>query len=72
MINKLYYWLWHDILKLKKPITHITQDEQKANPVLFLLIFLGLGILVVKVAKDYWWQILIGFLIGVITGHIFW
>jgi len=72
MIGKLYYRLWHDILKLEKPITPLTQDEQKANPLLFMLIFLCLGIFVVKVAKGYWWQILIGFLLGILTGHFFW
>lgn len=72
IVGRFYYWIWHDLLKLEKPITGLTQDEQKANPLLFMLIFLGLGILVIKVAKDYWWQILIGFLLGILAGHLFW
>jgi len=37
-----------------------------------MLIFLGLGILVSKLAGRYWWQILLGFLLGIIVGHVFW
>ena len=72
LIGNFYYWIWHDVCKRPEPFTTTTQKEQQANPLLFMLIFAGLGILVVKVARDYWWQILIGFLLGILVGHLFW
>jgi hypothetical protein len=37
-----------------------------------MLIFLGFGVLLGKVAGKYWWQILLGFFIGVLCGHFWW
>ena len=48
------------------------RDEQKQAPLVFLLIFLGLGLLAGKLAGRYWWQILLGFLLGVLCGHFWW
>ena len=72
MIGKLYKWFWSDVLKLEKPITHITRDEQKANPLAFMLIFLAIGIIMVKFSAKYWWQALLWLLAGIVMGHIFW
>ncbi|MDO8688581.1 MAG: hypothetical protein Q7R39_00965 [Dehalococcoidia bacterium] len=70
MLEKLYAKIWGRIGG--RPWTEIVRDEQKQEPLLFLLIFLGLGILLVKVAGKNWWQILIGFLLGIIAGHFWW
>ena len=53
-------------------MTEIIREDQKRSPLVFLLIFLGLGILVGKTAGKYWWQILLGFLLGVLCGHFWW
>ncbi|GAI59286.1 unnamed protein product, partial [marine sediment metagenome] len=53
-LEKLYQKLYTKIGG--RPWTHIIQDEQKGAPLLFMLIFLGLGILLAKVAGRYWWQ----------------
>ena len=55
-----------------KPWTEIVREDQRRSPLLYMLIFLGVGILVSKLAGKYWWQLLLGLLIGVIIGHIFW
>jgi hypothetical protein len=49
-----------------------TEDEQKQPPLVFLLVFLGLGLLVGKLAGKYWWQITLGFLLGILCGHFWW
>ena len=66
----LYEKLWHKVGG--KPWTEIIRDEQKKSPLIFLIIFLGLGILVGKMAGKYRWQILAGFLLGVLCGHFWW
>ena len=45
-LGKLYEKLWRKIGG--RPWTEIVRDEQKQSPLLFLLIFLGLGILAGK------------------------
>jgi len=55
-----------------RPWTEIVREDQRRSPLLYMLIFLGLGILVSKLAGKYWWQILLGFLLGIIVGHFFW
>ena len=55
-----------------KPWTEFFREDQKRAPLLYMLIFLGLGILVSKLAGKYWWQLLIGFILGIIIGHLFW
>ena len=52
--------------------TDIVRDEQKEEPLLIMLIFMGLGILLVLKARQYWWQILLGFLFGILIGHFWW
>jgi hypothetical protein len=47
-LEKLYEKLWQNVGG--KPWTEIIRDEQKKFPLVFLLIFLGLGILVGKLA----------------------
>ena len=70
MLEKLYEKVWIRIGG--RPWTEIVRDEQKREPLLFLLIFLGLGILLARVAGRYWWQILTGFLLGILCGHFWW
>ncbi|WP_322354388.1 hypothetical protein [Dehalococcoides sp.] len=70
IIGKLYEKLWRKVGG--KPWTEIVREDQKASPLVYLLIFLGLGILVARLAGKNWWQILVGFLIGVICGHFWW
>jgi len=69
-LGKLYEKMWRKTGG--KPWTEIVRDEQEQSPLVFLLIFLGLGILVGKLAGKYWWQILLGFLLGVLCGHFWW
>jgi hypothetical protein len=69
-LEKLYEKLWQNVGG--RPWTGIIRDEQKKFPLVFLLIFLGLGILVGKLAAKYWWQILLGFLLGILCGHLWW
>jgi len=69
-LEKLYEKLWQNVGG--RPWTEIIRDEQKRFPLVFLLIFLGLGILVGKLAAKNWWQILLGFLLGILCGHFWW
>ncbi len=70
LLGKLYQELWKRVGG--RPWTEIVRDEQKRTPLIFLLIFLGLGILAGKLAGKYWWQILFGFLLGILCGHFWW
>ena len=72
LLGTVYFWAWHDVLKLKKPITGLTQEEQRANPLAFMLLFLALGIVMVKWSKAHWWQCLIWLGLGILFGHLFW
>ena len=69
-LARLYEWIYTRIGG--KPWTEIIREEQRGAPLLFILIFLGFGILVAKLAGRYWWQILVGFLLGVLCGHFWW
>jgi len=69
-LERLYEKIWRRIGG--RPWTEIIRDEQKKSPLVFLLIFLGLGFMAGKIAGKYWWQILIGFLLGVLCGHFWW
>ena len=70
IIGKLYEKLRRKVGG--KPWTEIVREDQKNSPLIYLLIFLGLGILVAKLAGKYWWQILVGFLLGILCGHFWW
>lgn len=70
LFKKLYEKLWGKVGG--KPWTEIVREDQKRTPLLYMLIFLGLGILVSRLAGKYWWQILIGFILGIIVGHFWW
>ena len=70
LLEKLYESIWRKVGG--RPWTEIVRDDQKQSPLVFLLIFLCLGILVARVAGKYWWQILIGFLFGILCGHFWW
>ena len=70
IIGKLYEKLWRKVGG--KPWTEIVREDQKASPLVYLFIFLGLGILVARLAGKNWWQILVGFLLGILCGHFWW
>jgi hypothetical protein len=70
LLEKLYESIWRRVGG--RPWTEIIRDDQKQSPLIFLIIFLGLGILLARVAAKYWWQILIGFLLGILCGHFWW
>ncbi len=70
LIGKLYEKLWHKVGG--KPWTEIVREDQRNSPLTYLLIFLGLGILICRVAAKNWWQIVVGFLLGVLAGHFWW
>ena len=70
IIGKLYEKLWRNVGG--KPWTEIVREDQKVSPLMYLLIFLGLGILVARLAGKNWWQILVGFLLGILCGHFWW
>lgn len=72
LIGKFYYWTWHDWLKLDKPITNLTREDCRRNPLLYILIALLLGAALVKFSKDKWWLSLIWLALGVTIGHIWW
>ena len=69
-LGQLYEKIWRKAGG--RPWTEIIRDEQKQAPLVFLLIFLGLGILAGKLTRKYWWQILVGFLLGILAGHFWW
>lgn len=52
--------------------TDIIRDEQKTNPLFFMLLFLFLGVVVVKVTKEKWWLAVIWLALGIIIGHFWW
>jgi len=69
-LEKVYEKMWRKIGG--RPWTEIIRDEQKRSPLVFLLIFLGLGIMLGKLTAKNWWQILLGFLLGILCGHFWW
>jgi uncharacterized membrane protein YjjP (DUF1212 family) len=70
IIGNLYEKLWRKVGG--KPWTEIVREDQKASPLVYLLIILGLGVLVAKLAGKNWWQILVGFFLGILCGHFWW
>ena len=70
LIGRFYEKLWRKVGG--KPWTEIVREDQKVSPLMYLLIFLGLGILVARLAGKNWWQILVGFLLGILCGHFWW
>lgn len=70
LLEKLYKKLWSQVGG--KPWTELIREDQKRAPLLFMLIFLGLGILVTRFTGKYWWQLLLALLVGIIIGHVFW
>jgi len=70
LLEKLYALLYLQVGG--KPWTEIVREDQRRSPLLYMLIFLGLGILVSKLAGKCWWLLLLGLLVGVVIGHLFW
>ena len=70
VLGKLYEKLWRRVGG--RPWTEIIREDQQASPLAYLLIFLGLGLLLGRLAAKYWWQVLVGFLLGILCGHLWW
>jgi len=70
LIGKLYEKLWRKVGG--KSWTEIVREDQRNSPLFYLLISLGLGILIYRLAAKNWWQIIIAFLLGVLAGHFWW
>lgn len=69
-LENLYRRLWSAVGG--RPWTEIIREDQKKAPLVFLVVFLGLGILVGKLTGRYWWQLVLGFLLGIVCGHFWW
>ena len=65
-LGQLYEKIWRRVGG--RPWTEIVRDDQRQSPLVFLLIFAGLGIMTAKLTGRYWWQILL----GVLCGHFWW
>jgi len=65
-----YKFLWCRIGG--KPWTHIIRDAQRALPLPFLLAFLSTGIWVGIKLKEHWIYIVLGLVVGILVGHLFW
>jgi len=69
-LEKFYEKLWTKVGG--KPWTENIREDQSHSPLTYLVIFLGIGMLLGKLAGRNWWQILLGFLFGVLCGHFWW
>ena len=70
LLERLYEKLWSKVGG--KPWTEIVREDQQHSPLLYLLVFLALGILLARLAGKNWWLILVGFLAGILCGHFWW
>jgi hypothetical protein len=51
-LEKIYERLWGQVGG--RPWTEIVRDDQRRTPLLYMLVFLALGMLVGKLAARYW------------------
>jgi len=70
MLENLYRKLWTKFGG--RPWTHIARNLNKEWPLLFPLIFLGIGVFIVKVFKGKAKWTVLAIVVGCIMGHIFW
>jgi len=70
MLSKLYKAIWSRIGG--RPWTDISRDLDKEWPLLFPLIFMGIGTLIALKFKEHWKWIVLAIIIGTVIGHIFW
>jgi len=70
MLEKWYKAIWSRLGG--RPLTYVIRDLNKEWPLLFPMVFLGIGIFIVKVFKSNWKWIVLAIVIGSIIGHIFW
>lgn len=68
LFGKWYKWLYTRLGG--RTWTSIIREDQENHPLLYMLIFLMVGILVVRFCKGYWWQLLIAFGFGILVGHL--
>jgi hypothetical protein len=69
-IEKLYQKLYTRVGG--RPWTEIIREDQQDSPLGYMLIFLALGILLIKVCGQRWWWVALAFLFGVLIGHFWW
>lgn len=70
MLERLYKQLWARIGG--KPWTEFVREDQKVEPLAYMLIFLFMGIMLVKLTGGRWWWVMIGFVLGILAGHFWW
>jgi len=68
LIGRLYKWLYTRVGG--RAWTSIIREDQESNPLLYIAIFVMLGILVGRFCRSYW-QLLIAFGLGILVGHLF-
>ena len=72
-LSRFYYWFWHDLLHLPKPITHICRDTYHDLPLLTLLVwsigFYAIG-KYIGTQDAIFYALAVGF--GIVLGHFFW
>ena len=69
IIEKLYEKLYKKVGG--EPWTYKIRKEQQAEPLVFMLVFLAIGIAIKYTGKN-WWQLVIALLFGILIGHLFW
>jgi hypothetical protein len=70
MLEWLYEKLWRRLGG--RPWTEVIREDARREPLLYLFLFLLAGVSLAMKAKQSWWQILIGFGVGLIVGHLWW
>jgi hypothetical protein len=64
-LSRLYQVLWSRLGG--RPWTHIIRDDQRRQPLLYLVLFFSLG---AALGRD--WRFWAGFGLGVLSGHFWW
>ncbi len=73
MLEKLYKMIWTRVGG--RPWTEIIREDQKQEPLVYLLIFLLIGIGLIKLTQHYkvaLWIPLLALGIGILCGHFWW
>ncbi len=70
MLENLYRKLWSKCGG--RPFTYVIRDLNKEWPLLFPMIFLGVGVFIARVFKGNGKWIVLAIVVGCIMGHIFW
>jgi len=43
LMEKTYYWFWHDFCRCKEPFTHQIKDSYHKHPAGWVFLLMGLG-----------------------------